>query len=280
VSSVPKPIAVGYDGSPDADLALDWAVGTATLTARPLQVVIVGSHMDPVVGHFREHHEKLVDEWHQRAFGRLAETEVSSWDVEVMRGPSVPVLLSAAASAELLVVGSRGHGLLLGSVSGSVSQHLARHASCPVVVVRPTRHAGARQIVVGVDGSEGARAALRFACLRSIDSGDPVLALHAFRAWSVPVPTGWSSHGTAGDADEADRLLAEAAEAVRVELGEVDVTTRALAGSAAGVLLDLSAVSSLLVVGSRGRDAFAEMLLGSVAQEVLRRAECPVAVVR
>jgi nucleotide-binding universal stress UspA family protein len=46
------------------------------------------------------------------------------------------------------------------------------------------------------------------------------------------------------------------------------------------LLVDLSAASSLVVVGSRGRDAFADLLLGSVAQRVLQAAHCPVAVVR
>jgi len=280
VRSTRKPIVVGYDGSPDADLALDWAARTARITPRPLEVVIVGTHMDPVFGHLREHDERRVDEWHQRAYGHLEEAGVASWDVAVRRGPTVPVLLAAAASAEVLVVGSRGHGLLLGSLSGSVSQHVARHATCSVVVVRPLRQPGAQQVVVGLDGSDGARAALWFACSRARATGEPVVAVHAYRAWSWPGRDDTSSRRTAGGSDEADRLLIETTEAVRADVGEIDLTTVAVASSADRLLLDLATVSSLVVVGSRGRDAFAEMLLGSVAQEVLHRAECPVAVVR
>jgi nucleotide-binding universal stress UspA family protein len=280
VSPTPKPIVVGYDGSPDADMALDWAARTATDTLAPLEVVIVGTHMDPVIGHFREHDERLVDEWHQRAFTSLEKTGVASWDVAVRRGPTVPVLLAAAASAGMLVVGSRGHGLLLGSLIGSVSQHVARHATCPVVVVRPPRQAGARQIVVGIDGSEGARAALRFACRRASDTAESVVAVHAYRAWPLPVCDQPPFRWTAGGAEQAERLLAETTEAVRADFDTVDLTMMAVAGAADRLLLDLGAVSSLVVVGSRGRDAFAEMLLGSVAQEVLHRAECPAAVVR
>lgn len=275
-----SPIVVGYDGSPDADLALAWAANTATLTPHRLQVVIVGTHMDPVVGHFREHDERLVDEWHQRAFGSLEKTEVASWDVAVLRGPTVPVLLSAAASAELLVVGSRGHGLLLGSLSGSVSQHVARNATCPVAVVRPLRQAGARQIVVGVDGSDSARTALRFACARATDTGESVVAVHAHRAWPSAHHHTPPFHPSAGDEERSDRLLTEATEAVREDFDDVDLTTLSVPGPPDRLLLDRSTVSSLVVVGSRGRDAFAEMLLGSVAQEVLHRSECPVVVVR
>jgi nucleotide-binding universal stress UspA family protein len=185
MSTSPRPIVVGYDGSPDADLALDWAARTASLQLKSLEVVIVGTQMDPLVGHFREHNERLVDEWHSRAYDSLKEAGVASWEVEVRRGPTVPVLLAAAENAETLVVGSRGHGLMLGSLSGSVSQHVARHASCPVVVVRPPRQPSAEQIVVGIDGSSGSEAALRFACSRASDTGESVVVVHGYRA---PLP--------------------------------------------------------------------------------------------
>lgn len=107
-----------------------------------------------------------------------------------------------------------------------------------------------------------------------------MVAVHAYRAWSLPVRDETSFHRTAGGAEEAEQLLAETTEAVRADFDEIELTRVAVAASADRLLLDLSAVSSLVVVGSRGRDAFAEMLLGSVAQEVLHRAECPVAVVR
>jgi len=54
----------------------------------------------------------------------------------VREGHPAPVLLEEAAHAELLVVGSRGHGAFMGMVLGSVSEHCVSHATCPVVVVR------------------------------------------------------------------------------------------------------------------------------------------------
>jgi nucleotide-binding universal stress UspA family protein len=80
--------------------------------------------------------------------------------------------------------------------------------------------------------------------------------------------------------ESAARLLAEAIAGIRSAYADVDLTTQAVAVSADRLLLDFSADASLLVVGSGGRDAFAELLLGSVAQHVLHRDECPVAVVK
>jgi nucleotide-binding universal stress UspA family protein len=55
----------------------------------------------------------------------------------IVQGPPAQVLLDAAAGAQMLVVGSRGHGTLAGMLLGSVSQHCVQHAPCPVVVIPP-----------------------------------------------------------------------------------------------------------------------------------------------
>ena len=72
----------------------------------------------------------------------LASVRDASEGIEVVatvtEGRPVPVLLAAAAGAELLVVGSRGHGGFAGMLLGSVSQHCVQHAACPVVVIRTT----------------------------------------------------------------------------------------------------------------------------------------------
>lgn len=284
------PVVVGYDGSPDADLALAWAQRTASSAAAPLRVVIVGTAMDPVVGHFREHADELVAAWKARATVRLRRGGDVDGEVEVRRGPVVPVLRAASHGAALLVVGSRGHGLAVGSLSGSVSQHVARHASCPVVVVRPAHQPDATRIVVGVDGSDGSAAALRFACSRGTLTGETVLAVHAYRAPTLPTESMFLAEAMRSDLpaptrdlasrEAAERLLASATAGARAEHPGLDLTELAVPAPADRLLVDLSAAASLVVVGSRGRDAFAELLLGSVAQHVLQDARCPVAVVR
>jgi nucleotide-binding universal stress UspA family protein len=137
-------------------------------------------------------------------------------------------------------------------------------------------------IVVGVDGSEGANAALRFAIEEAALRG---ARLRVVCAWEL------SALAYSGDYPPADEILdrprrrAEetAGEAVAVALREapsVECEGTALEGQPASVLLEQARGASLLVVGNRGRGGFASLLLGSVSQQVVHHASCPVVVVR
>lgn len=138
------------------------------------------------------------------------------------------------------------------------------------------------RIVVGVDGSEGSAEALRWAVdeakLRSA-------TLEVVMTWQYPALYGAASYGVmlppeddfAGAAHATvKQLLADAG----VDQDELDVIETVEAGPPAPVLIEASKGADLLVVGSRGRGAFAGMLLGSVSQHCVSHAECPVVVVR
>jgi nucleotide-binding universal stress UspA family protein len=75
-------------------------------------------------------------------------------------------------------------------------------------------------------------------------------------------------------------MLREAVERVRSDHPAVNVETAVIEGLPAQVLVDMSADADLLVVGSRGRGGFSELLLGSVSQQCVHHARCPVTVVR
>lgn len=141
-----------------------------------------------------------------------------------------------------------------------------------------------RRIVVGVDGSETSRHALRWAAEEARSHGSQ---LHVIHAWEVPtlaVGTGVSPGRRTARPDaqheEASKLVADV---VRDELGDNppgDVRTSIGRGPAAGVLLDAAREADLLVVGSRGLGGFKGLLLGSVSSKMAAHAPCPVVIVR
>lgn len=131
-------IIVGVDGSEASIDAVRWAVGQATLTGSDLEVL--------TSWHFpSQYAEWVADEidWDAQARAlledSLADVHIEK-DLHVTRtarpGHPAAVLTEASSSADLLVVGSRGHDGFTGMLLGSVSTHVAAHAHCPVVVVR------------------------------------------------------------------------------------------------------------------------------------------------
>ncbi|MGI8416174.1 MAG: universal stress protein [Nakamurella sp.] len=132
-------IVVGVDGSSASIDALEWANRQASLTGAAIEAVI-GWQCPTVYGGY-----PLADttDWPSNAQGILdtaVDQAVGADHTEIARkvieGHPAQVLIDAAAGADLLVVGSRGHGGFTGMLLGSVSAHVAAHAPCPVLVVR------------------------------------------------------------------------------------------------------------------------------------------------
>jgi nucleotide-binding universal stress UspA family protein len=146
------------------------------------------------------------------------------------------------------------------------------------------------QIVVGVDGSPGSVAALRFALAEARLRGATVLALHAWVLPYVEAPGPFLVELPAPDVPPLEEVAAglergakeRLAASLREAAGEtegVDVQQRVEEGSPARLLIEASRDAELLVVGTRGRGGFAGLLLGSVSRHCLSHAHCPVAVV-
>jgi nucleotide-binding universal stress UspA family protein len=136
-----------------------------------------------------------------------------------------------------------------------------------------------KEFVVGLDGSDHGRTALRWAATAARAAGVPVRAV---QAWSHPRSAGWPVGPDPAPPDEMDeRTRQDIAVTVADVLGP-DAAARAdvLRGPAAGALLQTVVTGSVLVLGSRGRGGFAGLLLGSVSQECVEYASCPVVVVR
>jgi nucleotide-binding universal stress UspA family protein len=134
-------IVVGVDGSVPSKAALLWAVEQARLTGAVVEAVIAWeiplSLRNPwptaETIDFKSIATHTVADAIAEASGSAGQVEIRP---EVVEGNAAQVLLDASAGADLLVVGSRGHGGFVGALLGSVSQHCVLHSSCPVVVIR------------------------------------------------------------------------------------------------------------------------------------------------
>lgn len=285
------PVVVGVDGSPESAMALHDARRLARLLDAPLEVLMAWQLPAMAYATF-----PAVADWSPGASARDAleavvtaefGTELPDWlHAFTAAGSAAQVLLDAGRGARLMVVGRRGHGGFSGLLLGSVSEACARHADCPVLVVRPWAVGGDTDddtvdravIVVGVDGSAQSVNALRVAADLAQRLG---CRLRVALVWQEPrffaggrrpeLP--WSP---AEDAEEALRRCLEDAFGAETPEG---VTASTYHGRAAEVLIDCAVEAHMLVVGSRGRGGFASLMLGSVAEACVRHSISSVLVV-
>jgi nucleotide-binding universal stress UspA family protein len=271
-------IVVGYDGSPDSDEAARWAAGSALLRGEPILALIVIEPMDSPRS--QGWPSAWWDDIEQRAVETLTAAGAADFTVERHYGKLVHTLLDASRDASMLVLGSRGHSRVGEVVIGSASQSAARKARCPLVVVRERQAGETSRVVVGVDGSEPSRRALDFACGQATATDQQVVMIRAWKPFGVPV----DKHGdlppsmSATLAEEEETLDKAVAEA-RGRFPELDIVGEFIATTPGRALVDASNTATIVVVGTRGRTALTEMVLGSVSHQVLHEAHCPVAVV-
>jgi nucleotide-binding universal stress UspA family protein len=285
-------IVVGVDGSEHGRRALRWAQREAELHAHELTALLAWGLFDQLhvggAGSFDP------DYGPADAAAALTATITNTLgpDAAAAIRPVVVcdlparALLDAARGADLLVVGPRGRGGLRELMLGSVSQACLHHASCPVVIVRPSEEPAApeaaatdERIVAGVDGSENSARALRWAVDDARVRGASVAAVHA---WHAPYSMSFAAAALDLSAfeDAARRLLDQMVDAAEAESPGVSVERVLVAGSATDALLGAAAGAALVVVGGRGVGGFRGLLLGSVSQQLAHHAPCPVVVVR
>jgi nucleotide-binding universal stress UspA family protein len=147
---------------------------------------------------------------------------------------------------------------------------------------------GQRPIVVGIDGSDDSKYALRWAAQQAELTN---ATLEATTAWQLPVDFGtvWQMPATYGRShdlsqvdfsEDAKTTLHGAIEEVLGARPRVQVTPQLVSGHPAKVLIEASRHAGLLVVGASGHGGFVGMLLGSVTQHCVTHSACPVVVVR
>jgi nucleotide-binding universal stress UspA family protein len=137
-------IVVGIDGSPPSKDALRWAARQAELTGAEL-VAIIAWHLPNTYGALLPEGIDFANDARTSLEGVvrdvLGPTPSIKVSIIVAEGPAAAALIEASARADLLVVGSRGHGAFSGMLLGSVSEHCVSQAACPVLVVRHPHHA-------------------------------------------------------------------------------------------------------------------------------------------
>jgi nucleotide-binding universal stress UspA family protein len=152
-------IVVGVDGSPGSDAALRWALAEARLRGVPLRAVnayevpqlpisgpLVGAPGVFASGATEDDVERLrsasvseAERILEDALARMGREATDGIEIEsaAVEGPAAQALIDSARGADLLVLGSRGHGGFVGLLLGSVSQKAVQHPPCPVVILPP-----------------------------------------------------------------------------------------------------------------------------------------------
>ncbi|WP_262064384.1 universal stress protein [Streptomyces sp. STR69] len=285
------PVVVGVDGSAPNLLAVDWAVDEAARLGLSLRLVHTfvprrdqrapARTGDPEPSSARVLEDDIVTVTAARARRRDPDVKV---DAEAVPGDVLPVLMEESRHASALVIGAGGLGELTGLLLGSVGQALAARARCPVIVVRGDEAglAGRHERVLlgaGDPGTSGevVRFAFREAAARSC-------TLDIVRAWKSPARgTADHSRSVPGAARRhearASALLDTLLRDVVLDHPGVRVRTTTVEGAARSQLVNRSAAADLVIVGARrGRNPLG-LRSDRIAQALLHRAQCPVAVV-
>lgn len=281
-------VVVGVDASEQARQAAVWAAREAALHHVGLTLVhtvlppAAASSFGPGMPVGLDAMEEIVARATAELDAIASTLPVTDVRTRVEIGSPSGALLEASEEAELVVLGSRGHGGFTGLLLGSVSTQVAAHATCPVIVVRGAPDPAASRVVVGIDGSPASEAALAFAFEEASRHGWSLTAVHA---WDVPaydllvVPNAPVPVPLSDVADDEIRLAAEALAGFEADYPDVEVEQRLIRAAAVDALLDVAQGAALIVVGTRGHGQVVGALLGSVSNGVLHKATIPVAVV-
>lgn len=292
-------VVVGFDGSERSRQAAHWAAREAV--GRGLRLVVVNALRGPfpevLVTPVSMPLPQLVDEAAVRAYTDEHLAELADECTRIAPGLDVTtrafdghpaaVLGEVARDSALLVVGSSGATGLARLFAGSVTAHLAHHATGTLVVVRETGAEGGH-VVVGVDGSGPSYLAADFAVDFAARHDRPVVAVHATTGLPVDAmaPGGpWGQGlGLGLDAEQlrtsADALIVKSLSGPLARHPEVRAERLVSFARPAQALVEAAEGAALLVVGSHGHGAVRRALLGSVSHAMLHHAHCPLALVR
>lgn len=284
-------LVVGFDGSDSSIAALHWAAQEASLRNAAVTVIASFAMSPPIddglglgsagvaaAAAAEELAEWTRDELATRVHEAFADHVAVGHDYHAVAARPGSALRTAGDDADLVVVGRSGAGAIGRLLLGSVTTELLAHGPCPVAVIPATTSPATGGVLVGTDGSEHSKRAVRWA----VDEADRrATTLTVAHCWKAPhrVAADGSDRGDSLRKVDAEIILDEAIEAAR-DVSGGDIEPRLVKGGTVDSLVELSAAHDLIVLGSRGRGGFASMLLGSVAHAVAAHSSCPTVVVR
>lgn len=299
-------IIVPLDGSEFGELALSTALGLATVSGAKVCLATVVSiltpprYTHPVTSIDQETYRDA--EAHARAYQRSVVEKIrkSGIDVPISTFVGVGRVVDTLdrkvreSGTDLLVIATHGRGPLMRSWLGSVADGLVRRTPCPVLMIRPekgevpelTKPVAFKNILVALDGSTEATEILGHVPSLASPLGAQVLLLRIIPPY-MPAGSPHLPHLTPEQADiaseeeSAARSLSDASRTLR-ERG-LDVETHVMSGShPADGILDFAREKrpDAVALTTHGRGGISRMLLGSIADKVVRAAHGPVLVYR
>jgi len=267
-------IFVGYDGTPAAVAAVKWAVDEARLRGARLHIVTcydIPVSADAIYGppphdDFETSFlaaKKIATEMQEAIMLEEPRLDVA---VQVTAGSTAMELLAEAATRDVIVIGASRHHGTRAVLFGGTGRELARHQTCPLVVVRvPPTASPPTRVVVGVDGSTGAASVVAWAAGEAQRRGVDLRVLHV-----------WSAHD--GRREKAAALLESAADIARSTPG-VNVRTDLVERSSELTFADIVSSDELLVIGSHGRGRLSAALFGSTVNNLIEQSPATVVLV-
>jgi len=289
MNGFPTKIMLATDGSEEAVLAARAAADVSTTTGRQVHIVHVSEPLPryapgvtpEIYSLVRDARRTRARELLAREADRLRDKGGDVAEVHMKEGPIVDEILDLGdeLGAGLIVMGSRGLGLVKNLLLGSVSEGVVHHSRRPVLVARGGQEAWPpERVVVGDDDSETARQAGELAAQIAGPFGASGVLVRAYPEMPEINAEGRSFDPRLVDdaLRRAERDLVERAEGQGRILGRRLRVQIAVGDPAAAILKEARGERILVAVGSRGLGPLRRMRLGSVSTKVLRAATGPV----
>lgn len=292
-------ILYATDGSADARTAADFLNRLPLPAGSALHVLTVAGQWNVAPVAFGEASAFDMQQMREAEFASARQT-VAAAQAELERegvtvtgaveaGETAFHILNAAEafSADLILVGSKGLAGIEGFLMGSVARNVAKHAHCPVCVAR-TPHGEVDRVILAVDGSKHSDQALAFTEKLPLVGTATITVAHVVRPYD-PYP-GLVPDDPAGFQREveevrrrrwqvAERLVEQARQ--RLQAAGKTVAHTVLEGDPAGELIQLASddETDLIIAGARGVSLIQGLMVGSVADRLLKKAPCSVLIV-